>query len=454
MQGDLDRQKPDKDTARARLKRMMRRAGKQGEEDVISQTFRLERQGVLDASEAKSLRFEAYAHLVRWHQQNGGGDTASPDAPDEAGWPAARSKKAGENESGAPSRQEQRKEAMQRAREWRKTTRRLRMEAAEGATDPIAAAAMDTIDEVARLADLHETAAEVDVLAQFWAAQPALDKLPAAHAHKLLLHSERLIDQHVPEALFAHIRDSGSTAPGAEALLIRREARLEHPPLQDTDLVSLGRNCLPWTLPNRWGLRRSEQVLTLDCPFNLAMHSFDATLQAISSDFDGYADPRNMTQVETQNGHFIAYNRRYRALWNHEKNGYWLDNEFANLRHHLEQRVDNFRAAMQSGRKLAFVMATDEFDPDEVQDRARELHGVLRERSTASDLILLCFSHDPEAQAGITEAGASVFHIARPMPAHGYIWHNEVDYSSPAGIAFERAWTNDLRSILSDRGFA
>lgn len=440
-----ERQKPDRETAMARLQRLLERAGSHGEEEVIVHTFRLERQGVISPEDARTMRFQAYGAIGRW-QQGEASDPASASEPPARRKPSQRAVKPG-------SRHAQRLDAKERAREWRRTTRKLRADAAGDGADPLVESATKTIDELARLQDLHETQAEVDLLGSFWEMNPELDGLPPVLAHKLLLHSERLIDGHAPETLFQHLRDSGADAPGVEALLVRRDARQAMPPLRNTDLVSLGRNCLPWTLPNRWGLRRGEQVMTLDCPFNLAVHNFAATMEAITTNFDGYADPANMTRVETQSGHHIAYNRRYRSLWNHEKNAYWLDDDYANLRRHLERRVDNFRNAMQSGRKLAFVMSTDEFEAEEMQERAAELHDALRANSNASDLILLLFSHDPDAAPAVREAGSSVFHINRPMPSHNYIWSAESDYASSAGVAFEQAWVADLRAILTQRGF-
>ncbi|MEJ0049426.1 MAG: hypothetical protein WDN04_27480 [Rhodospirillales bacterium] len=69
----------------------------------------------------------------------------------------------------------------------------------------------------------------------------------------------------------------------------RQKFRIEGAPrAAGVTLISLGTRCLPWALPNRWGLRSAEQFVYAYNPFSQAIHTVRGIVDAIRSDFATY----------------------------------------------------------------------------------------------------------------------------------------------------------------------
>jgi hypothetical protein len=437
-----------------------------GDERGLRLIARFEKDGLLGFSEARSLRLRFYRAMAAWAAESEKGVDAEMPASGAGSRHALPSGSAAEGEGAAPSsagigrkagnrgrggkrhsgsrtRLEAKARNKAEARQRRRTERHYVSSGAYPHAETVSS-------HLANLADIwgrHEIPSAVAAMKAFLASDIASEGIPPALAVPVLLWSEQLIlDAHLPPALRDQLKTLSDEHVGGAALRARYAARTASPaPLGSARLVSLGFNCLPWTVPNRWGLRLEPDLAALDCPFNLAMHSFDTMIDAIRNDFAGYSDPVQIKKTRTPNGHEIAYNVRYKAVWNHEKNSYWIDNDYAILRKNLDLRIENFRNALKSEAIIFLVSIRSSFSSGEMTERLMELHDVLRAASHCTTMALIAVAQADAAAVSTTRTIApAVFHIAMPWPDDPYIWHDEADFNAARGVDFERRYTEAI----------
>lgn len=411
----------------------------EGHEDAL----KLIRQEVLDGrltkADARDLRLQFYKAIASWidGDQPGLGrrGVVASDTPRQA-----RSRPKEDN----------------RGRAFRSGRRQAIHEAAARAENALVSQLAATLDHLDVLQARHETETAVAALRDHFTSGATWDVVPAIVAQRLLARAERLLmADAAPAALWSCLAPLDGDPLRTRGLQERKAFRTQlHASVKALPrFLSLGFNCMPWTVPNRWGLRTHADLFDLDTPFNLAIHRIESVLALIETDFEGYSDPAEMRAVQTPRGHMIAHNHRYRAVWNHEKNAYWLDDEFAMLRHHLDLRIDKFRRALASPQPTAFLLCLNELAtrPDALEKTQRLLE-LLRTRSESDAVILICHSCRQDAAWSVTEPEPGLFHLATPYPSDSYDWHLEADYGSAEGIAFEQRYVEALLDAVRHAG--
>jgi len=106
--------------------------------------------------------------------------------------------------------------------------------------------------------------------------------------------------------------------------------------------VSLGTNCLPWEVGNRWGLRPFLGADTQQLPFNFAIQTAQSCALMLDDRFAKLSDPNQYVLTPSPYGFDIAMHKGYRFMFNHETGQHWLAEECKNLIRRYKQRVANF----------------------------------------------------------------------------------------------------------------
>lgn len=215
-------------------------------------------------------------------------------------------------------------------------------------------------------------------------------------------------------------------------------------------IISLGLNCLPWHLPGRWGLRKPRDFAALFNPFALAGHSVQGVIDALEGDFAAYCAPDQIRSVTTQRGHEMALRKDRGAFWNHNRGTYWLRNDMAALRESLAEKAERFRESAKR-RNAVFLMATCPVEyPQEPLDFVPRLNAALaRFTGTERNRILISNQTARHATPGLHRVDENVSFFYCPYPAKDYVWHDDDDADTKAGLAFERSYvTLMIRALL------
>lgn len=214
-------------------------------------------------------------------------------------------------------------------------------------------------------------------------------------------------------------------------------------------LVSLGLNCLPWHLPQRWGFRRPRAFSYLMVPCSLAGHTIPGVIAALEDDFAGYCTPEKVRVVKTQRGHSMAMRTDRGAFWNHHRSPYWLKDDFAALRATMAEKAENFRQACKRP-NVAFLMATCPVRyPEEPLDFLPRLQAALaRHTGTDRNRILITNQTTPDRPPELLQVDETVRFAYCAYPSKEYVWHDEAQADAKEGLAFERQYVGLLTRTL------
>jgi len=213
-------------------------------------------------------------------------------------------------------------------------------------------------------------------------------------------------------------------------------------------LISLGLNCTPWDLLNTWGFRRPDEYISLYTPFAHAVHRLGAVVNALSTDFDHYCRPDQLTAVETIAGQIAPARTDAQAIWNHQRGAYWTDNRFARLRENLARKIDAFRLACRH-EDAVFIMGKAPVDfPKKpigfLEDLNRRLEGFT---GRARNRIMFWDEFADEQARLRVDDWTLVLNVR--MPGAGGAWY---DPDKDDGMAFEESCATALLASLSDWG--
>ncbi|MGX9962990.1 hypothetical protein ACVFYP_06680 [Roseomonas sp. F4] len=218
-------------------------------------------------------------------------------------------------------------------------------------------------------------------------------------------------------------------------------------------LLSLGLNCLPWTLPARWGLREMADFAPLFGPFSLAGHSIPGVITALEGGFEAFCAPEAVRVVKTQRGHELAMRVDRSANWNHNRGPYWLGQDLVPLRAGLAAKGARFAAACRRPDAVFLLAGCQVEYPEEPLDFLPRLDAALA-RYTGRDgnRIIITNQTARRRPAGTREVDASTSFLYCPYPTPDYVWHDDDYADSEAGLAFEHGYVEALMHALARWG--
>lgn len=290
---------------------------------------------------------------------------------------------------------------------------------------------------------------------RYWQARPVVAKLKESAVCSLLSLSEiNAADDLFPVEFIDHARILAKNSPKLMGYIQRWEYRRLHPPAR-TKMLSLGLNCLPWMVPNRWGLRTGEDIESCHGPFDLGRNRLDVIIRLIAEGFDGYLDPDLIDAKLSPKGEPVPYNRRFKAYWNHNKTAYWTRNRYEKLIGLMNHKIANFERCYE-GEHLVFAVSEFPFiSPEQAHQVMNQLADAIRSRvGSESRCLIYATTHADLARpfGERTEFAPGLIHYWLPYPSAGYVWADENHANAPEGLDFERAYVDRLKQEMAHAG--
>ncbi len=213
---------------------------------------------------------------------------------------------------------------------------------------------------------------------------------------------------------------------------------------QDLAVISVGENCYPWVVFNRWGFRDRPDRTDAEMIFNLAQCSTDGCTAILQDKTDRLIDESVLTVAMKPNSYPMPANSAFGLEFNHEQGIHWTSGNFVKLRERYAARLAAFRTGLRARQRLfvhyterngdldAFAEAIDEINPD--RNYRVLIVDVWRGRTAQ------------------LRNSAQVDHLRIDLPHPNYVWFRPDDLDSPEGVAFERAAVDRALGLVGELG--
>lgn len=227
----------------------------------------------------------------------------------------------------------------------------------------------------------------------------------------------------------ANTKDSTLGQPWVEERLTLASRNASNSALQSVNVISIGENCLPWQLTQRWGLRSAKTMFEQESPFNLAQTTTDDIAHLLRNGMDQLIDVSLMSTFIDKNGSCFPKNKTYHFDFNHERGPQFIENCYIQTRLRYADRIKQMRkiAATQPAIYVHFTERSG--DLEHLVDAVRAF--------AQSDCTIVIFDSWLGCRKLIPEADHVRYkHVA--MPNAGYRWFTPDHYDSIDGLNFER----------------
>ena len=227
------------------------------------------------------------------------------------------------------------------------------------------------------------------------------------------------------------IRGNGSATPALDDRIAQAQANSAEQEASLVPVISIGENCFPWMVMNRWGVRSNVLSGAAECIFNLAQSSTDGCASIIAcagtdlmnrNDLEGVIKADGATPLPTNVKHGIEFN--------HEQGDDWIVENFAKLEARYVPRIENFQASLSGGPRV-FVHYTEH--PGNVERLVNAITGVNSDNNYR--VVIIDASHLDRPMIA-PHALVDIITVRRPRP--DYVWFRPDDLESVEGIEFER----------------
>lgn len=175
-------------------------------------------------------------------------------------------------------------------------------------------------------------------------------------------------------------------------------------PTDSSVAISLGWNCNVAQHAVASGVRATKRDGYATCPFDLMVSNYPGVVQCIRDDFACFCDPAHLTMWQVppdakyNGGESLIFNTKYRFIYNHESPGHanlfhreswqlgrdhFVQSGFEKFIERYAQRIANFRAYLNSGSEVQFVLHRCKgCDNSELEDAIRTAYPTLRFKIT------------------------------------------------------------------------
>lgn len=196
-------------------------------------------------------------------------------------------------------------------------------------------------------------------------------------------------------------------------------------------IISVGENCQPWMLPNRWGLRRRDDISRQSSMFNLGQSNCQGVAKILEDLGAGMVLLRNLS-INPNDGHApFPENNLYEYGFNHERGGAWIEDDFSLLRARYEKRRASFGEFLQGPKRVFLFYSDRDGDISSVVEALYKINRDENFKIVAIDLFAgnrsVDLAHYPE-----------VSYAKLSFPKESYIWWKPDHHDSDLGVYFER----------------
>jgi hypothetical protein len=193
-------------------------------------------------------------------------------------------------------------------------------------------------------------------------------------------------------------------------------------------ILSLGQNCLPWMLPNRWGLRPEDIDMNPISPFDYFPSIDDKLVEALDNDFEPFLRESALRPFVTGTKIPALMNDAMQASFFHETGNWWSENNWARLKSAYRERIAKFKNSVRRGHVLYVYAVCGAACVEKVVDSYER---VLHDEN--SRLLIINLLKEPLA-VEVNRPHVHAVHIPYP---EDYTWTHWEEFTSDRGIAFE-----------------
>lgn len=250
-----------------------------------------------------------------------------------------------------------------------------------------------------------------------------IDRLEELNLHDLLAdfteRARRLHQNHEFDTIFSNTLLLYENAKKNRAFMLDLKS--------DVKIVSIGQNCLPYSLTTRWGFNLGsgeDDTLTI---FDFGGFPDATSTEFIRTKFSPIYDENEFCIETKPNGRKVAKLRTLPILFNHEAGNYWLDENFVKLRSRLFLQIQNLNKLLEFECKL-FVFSI--VGPCDLRKIILDFQELLDKGS--SRLLIL---NTTQNEYSVPEySNITYMHIPYPK---NYLWNVPTSYASDEGYKFE-----------------
>jgi hypothetical protein len=225
-------------------------------------------------------------------------------------------------------------------------------------------------------------------------------------------------------------------------------------PMDEVALLSIGADCLGWTIPNRWGLRRAEDIPSSFNPMSLAVHRPKFIVKMIETGFEDYLDNTMLITTMSRGGSEIVARADGGALWNHCAGAFWSHRGYRKFKRIMSRRLDRFlmEAFRESSKFRVFIFNLTNVPTEQAtRDYIAAAAAALASRVKGPHGVVAIDSNRRRVRpAGRAEIAPRVALIEAPPPGPHYIWSEAKDYNSAEGIDYELNIVRTIHTCIAE----
>jgi hypothetical protein len=204
--------------------------------------------------------------------------------------------------------------------------------------------------------------------------------------------------------------------------------------------VSLGINCLPWEVGNRWGFRPCLGENKHQLPLNFAIQTAQSCALMLDDRFGKLFDPNQYILTRGPKGFDIALHNGYRFMFNHEVGQYWLEHGCENLVRRYKERVKNFFEYAVAGPRVYVLYLQWNIDMNTIERNVAEL-------SADENYRLLVIDRRAVAEETVPRHANTMWRKVK-LPSDNYMWWQHFD--SEEGVRFETTIHDAIREAARE----
>jgi hypothetical protein len=205
-----------------------------------------------------------------------------------------------------------------------------------------------------------------------------------------------------------------------------------------TQILSLGQNCLPYSIANRWGLLKyigDPDAITI---FDLGAFGRNSAAEALLSDFESFRNPENYYESQDPAGAPRMMHRPSGVHFGHERGRTLIGADHKNFFSLINKKIDAFQDMWRRSNCLLVYAIAGECDlPEFVHSMEKIL-----EKNASRLLVLNC---NRQVQECPESRNVTYFHIPFPFD---YTWNEITNFTRDEGLAFDIRITAAIKNEL------
>lgn len=203
--------------------------------------------------------------------------------------------------------------------------------------------------------------------------------------------------------------------------------------------VSIGENCLPWQIGNRWGFRTKDGAVAQDSPFNLAQTSTQGVADLLRAGLDPLMASERLVYRPSNAGRPMPLNPAFRFCFNHEIGDFFVERDYAELKRRYLPKIEKLAAHLRD-RPAVFVHYVE--TRSALAPLVEAFEGAVGHPHRRLVIV------DVGGGDGLA-GGEGVHYLRLELPRPDYVWWQPAHWDSVEGDAFERQIAGEIERAMT-----